>query len=441
MNPYKNEWRRTNPDLRVYVPEEANGFDAVNQHFLVTRSPRGCWLAFWTSAADEGEMNQSVLISRSSDRGVHWSEPAVIDGPWMRNRDFKAPRQIDGAWIASSSVVNEEAGKKFAGIASWGFPVVVPDLNRVYCFYFRCPGKADLGYAAGGVLTGRYSEDDGETWSESFEVPVRRTAGDHPDVSVPPNMIIWQTPTTISNGDVIAPFTSWTSAESVVGPGSESYFLRFDNILTERNAARLTTTTLPEGNRGLRFPSCQNLSFSFCEEPATVELSDGRLFCVMRTDSGYIVFTISGDQGLTWSAPAPLYRDGEHELMLNPVTPCPLWKLQDGRYLLLFCNNKGDANGGYFPCGFDCVRMNRYPAFLSVGREDLQNTRCPLRFGPPKMILDTQGKSMGPGGRTEVGSYSSLLEDGDDRILFYPDRKHFLLGKRLTDDWLAGCES
>ena len=85
--------------------------------------------------------------------------------------------------------------------------------------------------------------------------------------------------------------------------------------------------------------------------------------------------------------------------------------------------------------------MNRYPAFLSVGREDLQNTRCPLRFGPPKMILDTQGKSMGPGGRTEVGSYSSLLEDGDDRILFYPDRKHFLLGKRLTDDWLAGCES
>ena len=65
MNPYENEWRRTNPDLRVYVPEEANGFDAVNQHFLVTRSPRGCWLAFWTSAADEGEMNQSVLISRS----------------------------------------------------------------------------------------------------------------------------------------------------------------------------------------------------------------------------------------------------------------------------------------------------------------------------------------------------------------------------------------
>ena len=105
MNQYENEWRRTNPDLEVYIPQEASGFDAVNQHFLVTRSPLGSWLAFWTSAADEGEMNQSVLISRSSDRGMHWSEPAVIDGPRMKNRDFKAPVQIDGVWTASASVV------------------------------------------------------------------------------------------------------------------------------------------------------------------------------------------------------------------------------------------------------------------------------------------------------------------------------------------------
>lgn len=56
------------------------------------------------------------------------------------------------------------------------------------------------------------------------------------------------------------------------------------------------------------------------------------------------------------------------------------------------------------------------------------------------MFVDTQGKGLGPGGRTDAASYPSLLEDGDDRILLYPDRKHFLLGKRLTDEWLAGCE-
>jgi hypothetical protein len=308
----------------------------------------------------------------------------------------------------------------------------------VYCFYFKCSGRADYRYDTGGILTGRYSEDDGRTWSrETFEVPVRRTAGEHPDPTIPPSWIVWQIPYLTSRGDVIAPFTCWNSRASEAGPGSEAYFLRFDNVLTEPNPSRLTTTTLPEGRRGLRFPSCVEPGFSFCEEPALVELSDGRLYCVMRTDAGYIVFVVSPDWGATWSPPAPLFRDGDGELMLNPVTPCPIWKLNDGRYLLLYCNNKGDANGGHFPCSYDCVRTNRYPAFLSVGIEDPGNPYQPIRFGPPRMILDTQGQAIGPGGRTEVGSYSSLLEDDEDRILFYPDRKHFLLGRFLTDELLG----
>ena len=437
---WSDEWKRTNPDFTVYLPEKENGFDATNQHFLVQKSPTGAWLAFWTSGADEAESNQSVVISRSSDRGLTWSTPTVIDGRLMKDRDFKAPDQRKGAWRASGSVISEEAGKKFFGVASWGFPIVVPKLNRVYCFYFKFKGAGDLSYGHYGVLTGRYSGDDGKTWSESFELPTQRVPGDNPDVNVPGNWIIWQIPYVTSRGEVIAPFTCWNSAKSRIGIGSESYFLLFDNILTERNPAKLTTTILSGGHRGLRVPSALDLNLSFCEEPAIVELADGRFFCVMRTDAGYIAYSVSEDQCRTWSTPAPLYRDKNGELMMNPVTPCPIWKLNDGRYLLLYYNNKGDANGGHFPCSYDCVRMNRYPAFLSVGHEDPDNPCYPIRFGPPKVFADSQGKGVGPGGRTETASYPSLLEDGDDRILFYPDRKHFLLGKRLTNEWLADCE-
>ena len=171
-----------------------------------------------------------------------------------------------------------------------------------------------------------------------------------------------------------------------------------------------------------------------------VELSDGRFYCVMRTAVGYIAYSISENRGRTWTTPAPVYRDADGELMLNPVVPSPIYKLKDGRYILLYYNNNGDANGGTFPCGYSCFRTNRYPAFISVGHEDAKDRHHPIRFGPPKVVVDTQGKGLGVGGRTDAAAYPSLLEDGGERILFYPDRKHFLLGKRLTDAWLADCE-
>ena len=45
-----------------------------------------------------------------------------------------------------------------------------------------------------------------------------------------------------------------------------------------------------------------------------------------------------------------------------------------------------------------------------------------------------------PYGGTQVAPYPSLVDDGQERTLFYPDRKHYLLGKYLTDDWLADCD-
>ena len=436
-----DEWKRTDPDLAVYLPEKECGFDATNIQFLVVKSLEGDWLAFWTRAAEEDQPNSSMVVSRSTDRGATWSEPVIIDGPAAtQDPDIAAPDRTNGNFRVEDAC--DELNETYAGIAVWGFPILAPALGRIYCFYCKNEGIADFRYDICGVLRGKWSEDDGRTWSkETIDLPIRRTIADNPDPRIPINWIVWQLPYVTSRGEVIAPFSRWSSPKSPIPKGSsESHFLRFDNIRTEPDVNKLTTTTLPDGERGLRVPYVRDPSCSLGEEPTMVELSDGRFYCIMRTAVGYIAYSLSEDSGHTWSTPAPLYRDFDGELMLNPIVPCPIYKLKDGRYILLYYNNNGDANGGHFPCGYACHTTNRYPAYISVGREDLAEPYRPIRFGPPKVFLDTGGAAFGPSGRTETGCYPSLLEDGDERILFYPDRAHFLLGKRLTDEWLADCE-
>jgi len=41
------------------------------------------------------------------------------------------------------------------------------------------------------------------------------------------------------------------------------------------------------------------------------------------------------------------------------------------------------------------------------------------------------------GGRHWLALYGCLTERDGERILWYPDRKHFLLGRCLTDEMLA----
>ena len=437
---WSDEWKRTNPDLVVYLPELESGFDSVNQHFLVTKTPGSAWLAIWTQGADEGEVNQSVVSSRSTDRGKTWGEPIVVDGPAKAiDKNVRAKDQ-KGEWKAVDASLEED--ERHAGIAQWGFPIVVPALERIYCFYTRNEGLAEFRYDVCGILCGKWSDDDGITWSEeTVDLPIRRTILDHPDERFPIWWIIWQTPYVTSRGEVIAPFSRGGAKASPFPGALDSCFLRFDNILTETDPRDLTTTTLPDGERGLRIPNFfEGNTRSFALEPSIVELSDGRFYCVMTTTAGHLSFSISVDRGHTWSVPAPLYRDNESELMLNPQVPAPLYQLKDGRCILVYYNNRGDIHGGHFPCGGACFRSNRYPAYISVGHEDPTNPFVPIRFSPPKFFATSDGHSIGVGGRTEVATYPSLLEDGDDRILFYPDRKHFLLGKHITDEWLNDCE-
>ena len=65
----------------------------------------------------------------------------------------------------------------------------------------------------------------------------------------------------------------------------------------------------------------------------------------------------------------------------------------------------------------------------------------PMLFATPTyyaQFADTGGIPVGPKGTAEIATYTSLTEWNGERILWYPDRKYFLLGKRIGDEWFAG---
>ncbi|GAH18610.1 unnamed protein product, partial [marine sediment metagenome] len=78
----------------------------------------------------------------------------------------------------------------------------------------------------------------------------------------------------------------------------------------------------------------------------------------------------------------------------------------------------------------------RHPAFIAVG-EFRANAHQPVWFSKPKQILNTDGIPVGPKGTAEIATYTSLTEYKGKRLLWYPDRKYYLLGKYIGDELLA----
>jgi hypothetical protein len=145
---------------------------------------------------------------------------------------------------------------------------------------------------------------------------------------------------------------------------------------------------------------------------------------------------------VSWRPTEILRRQDNGTEMLHPKSPCPLYRLADGRYLLFYHNHDGTGYGARGPHDMNARR----PIFLAVGRYR-PGAHQPLWFGEPRLLFDTDGVALGPGngtvegGRTWLALYGSLTEVGGERILWYPDRKHFLLGRLLSDELLSDREA
>jgi hypothetical protein len=237
-------------------------------------------------------------------------------------------------------------------------------------------------------------------------------------------------------------FTRWSSLEVFPKPkdgwhlDSSCELMRFDNIDEGPEPEALRITWLPNREGSIRVPCPiepeRSRGYSLCEEPAIVLLPDGRLLLIMRTVTGRIWYTVSADDGHSWRPTEVLrFRDGGNEIR-HPKAPCPLFALEDGCYLLCFHNHDGFDYGANGPWDMNARR----PLFISVGGFT-ESAHQPIWFSAPKQLCDTQGVGVGPQSLIWLAMYASFTEHNCKRTLWYPDRKHFLLGRYIPDELLA----
>ncbi|MDI6827203.1 MAG: sialidase family protein [Armatimonadota bacterium] len=411
------EIQRSKPNYIVYKPKSIDGstFDTGNEHFLVFDGPDGSLMAVWTQSSYEGAGDHRIVFSRSDDEGVTWSPPKRLVGPMKPGDGY---------------------------MASWGFPLTSKS-GRIYVIYNQYQGIDDVVHQHTGTMDCVYSDDMGNNWSSPQTIPMERSPYDHPDPKVPSNWIVWQKPIKDLNGKWFTGFTRWVSKAVRTPPHNKSWtawesvveFMRFENIDEDPEPRDIRITYSAWGAKALRVPHYSNPILSIAQEPSLVRLPDKRLFCTMRTMSGYIWYSISNDDGRNWCNPRPLLRRDHGLPILQPLCCCPIYEYSEGRYILLHHNNDGRVDG-YQP---EDTKFNRRPAFIALG-EYRPEAEQPIWFSQSKQLMDNDGKGIGPLNRLDIGVYPSVTKRNNNFVLWHPDRKFFLLGKRITEEWLSDLE-
>ena len=408
----------TRPDFVVFVPEVTDSAvnDTGNEHFLVFDGPDGSLMAVWTQSSAESQPDQHQAFARSDDDGKTWSKPRIIAGP-------KKPG--DGH------------------IASWGYPLVTRS-GRIYILYSQHIGKTDQFFHHTGWLHGIFSDDNGATWSAPQNVPMRRSMRDNPDPAMPPNVLCWQKPLRLGkDGRYLAGVTRWTSfavtpnpTKSWMSADARVEFMRFENIDENPEPKDIRIAWFAFNEQALSVPYPGHAEVSACQEPSLVKLPDGRLFCVMRTCSGSPCWSVSADQGETWTVPRPLLRRDGGAPLLHPLSPCPMYDVGgneagSGHYALFIHNHDGHYMG-YTP---EDSSYHRRPIHLVRGTFRAGADQ-PVWFDEPQFFFDHDGVSLGkPGtrGRLDLALYASFTVRGGVPVLWYPERKFFLLGKSIPN--------
>lgn len=358
----------------------------------VVKMDDGTWVCVMTTGSGhEGQGGQHIVSTRSHDKGKTWGELVDIepaDGPE----------------------------------ASWALPFLTP-YGRIYVFYTYNAANmreviADTDYARKRVDTlgeyaFKYSDDGGKSWTkERWFIPVRETEIDRQNPYQGKVRFFWGVGKPMIHNDVmILGFAKIRRFGEGFIAESESWFLKSENILDERDPQNIRWELLPDGDTGLRSPEGP-----IAEEVNLVALSDGSLFCTYRTVAGHPCHAYSRDGGKTWTAPAFMtYNPGgmkvDHPRAANFVR-----KLEDGpyrgRYIYWFHNHNGTGYEG------------RNPAFLLGGTEKDSPDGKVIHWGKPVAVLYSKDDSVRisyPDFIWDDGLYITETQKSVARVHLIPD--------------------
>ncbi|MBI5693854.1 MAG: hypothetical protein HZC55_27585 [Verrucomicrobia bacterium] len=339
----------------------------ADQPYIV-QTDDGAWLCVMTTGTGkEGDPGQIVVSMRSTDRGRTWEKPVPLepaDGPE----------------------------------ASYAVLLKVPG-GRIYAFYnhntdnVREVKREDKGVYARvdslGYYVFKYTDDHGRTWSaQRYPIPMREFECDRQNIYGGRIRFFWNVGRPLILGDAAILVLHKVGA---MGPGffaqSEGAFLKSRNLLTERNPAKITFETLPDGDVGLRTPPGGG---RVAEEQSIAALSDGSLYCVYRTVDGWPVQAYSRDGGRTWTPPAyKTYAPGGRRVK-HPRAANFVWRCDNGKFLYWFHNH-----GGPFIAAMQADTSgatgnpynDRNPAWLMAGVERDTPQGKVIEWTQPEILL------------------------------------------------------
>ncbi len=357
------DWR--NIEHGAIIPDE----EYVDQPYIV-RTDDGAWLCvLTTSAAGEGASSSHVLSTRSTDHGKTWSPLLALEPQTPPESAYATLVKTPAGRIYAFYNHNTDNIREIPSETRGGAPVKRVDSLGHFVF--------------------KFTDDGGRSWSAArHEMPIRETQIDRDNVTGGKVRIFWHVGRPlVHRGAVFVPFSKMVGVSNL--SRSEAYFLRSDNLLTERDPTKIRWSTLPDGESGLRAPSG-----IIAEEPSVVALSDGSLYCTYRTAAGRAAHAYSRDDGRTWTPPAfmtyaPGGREVKHTRAANFV-----WRTADGRYLYWFHNH-----------GVPNFTGQRNPAWLAGGREVDSPAGKMMEWSQPEILF------YAPDTTTKM-SYPDLVEEG-----------------------------
>lgn len=358
------------------IPDE---FYADQPYIVKTND--GAWLCVITTGPGvEGAGGQHVVSLRSTDHGKTWGKPVDIE---------------PGTGPEASYAVMLKANS-----------------GRVYVFYNHNTDNirqviADKPtYKNGfnkrvdslGHFVLKYTDDHGRTWSrERYDIPQRDFDIDRQNPYQGKLKFFWTVGKAFAyKGAGMVPLHKVGGFGEGFFTSSEGVLLKSPNILTEQDPGKITWSTLPDGDIGIRAPRGGG---PIAEEQSFSVMADGSLFCVFRTIDGHSAHTYSRDGGHTWE-PSQYMRYADGRLMKHPRAANFAWRAENGKYLYWFHNH-----GGRFiresPRRRTIAYDDRNPVWLSGGTEI--NGR--IQWSQPEIALYNDDATMRM-------SYPDLVEDG-----------------------------
>lgn len=317
----------------------------------------GSWLSVMTTSIGIEQIRMNItLLHRKVNKGKTWTNLVNLEAPGIPQ-------------------------------SSWAVPLKVPD-GRIYVFYnYNKYHFTGLKAVFSGPFCYRFSDDNGNSWSEKrYEVPIRITQIDRDNFSNGEHQLFWSI-----GKPVVTDEAAYITISKIRGgfyERAEGFILKSENILKETNPEKIAWETLPEGETGIWNPE-----FGKVQAEHNLTILDNRsLYVVYRSYDGSPAYSISNDGGKTFSTPKYMcYANGQR--MGNPRACPKIYKTIDGKYLFWFHNNFGQKT-------YD----GRNPAWLSGGTEVNGN----IVWSQPEIVL--YARDVGFRGM----SYPIILNKTDD---------------------------